>query len=118
MVEAFATGDPGDLRIIVINKSFDPQTADITVSGLNPGAWESTSYLFDKTRVAQFQGAKPGDAKHGGTFQGYPNDDSISEQSLKPLATLPCSNQNGNALLSAVKCPPLSLVVLKLKTTP
>jgi len=112
-VEAFATGDPDDLRIIVINKSFDPQTADIAVSGLHGGSWEATSYLFDKTRVAPFLGKKPGDKKDG-AFQGFPDDDSMSEQSLKPVATLPCSNQNGNAFLPGVKCPPVSIVILKL----
>lgn len=114
LVEAYATGGPADLRIIVINKSFDPQTADITASGLAPDSWAADYYLFDKTRTAQFMGKKPND-QHDGTFQGYPDDDAISQQSLNPVETLPCSIRDKNALFFNVKCPPVSLVILKLK---
>lgn len=113
MVEAFATGDRQGLSLIVINKSFSPQAADISVSGLSGDYWEATSYLFDQSRVASFQGKKPAD-KGGGTFQGYPDDDSPSAQSLKPVASPTCSVQDGRTVFTNVQCPPVSVVVIKL----
>jgi hypothetical protein len=114
MVETFATGTPDDLRIIVINKSFDPQTVNITASGLADKTWKATQYLYDKTRVAPFIGANPADKKDG-VFQGFPDDDSISEQSLHPIGNSSCESRNGNAFFPAVQCPPLSFVVLTLR---
>jgi len=112
-VEAFATGNPQNVRIILINKSFDSQVADIAVTGLDGGSWEETSYVFDQSRVARFQGRKPGD-KNDGKFEGFPKDDSSSEQSLKPIATAAFSRKDGSVSMSAVKCPPVSFVILSL----
>jgi hypothetical protein len=114
LVEAFATGSPDDVGVIVINKSFDPQRADVTVSGLTGGQWQATCYLFDQARAAAFLGAKPGDRKGDGNFQGFPDDDAISLQSLKPVGTMTASASNGAASFREVNCPPVSFVVLKL----
>jgi hypothetical protein len=110
-LEAFATGGPDDLRVILINKAFAPQTADISIGGLSPGQWQATCYLFDRTRVAQFLGRKPGEQADG-AFEGAPSDDSLSARCLQPLPPLPCTPGGDRQQIAGVPCPPLSLTVL------
>jgi len=105
-VEAFATGSPEDLRIILSNKSFEPQAVQLAISGSPSGDWEAARYLFDSTRVAAFLGRKPGDAADG-LFEGAPSDDSASARCLEPVDSLTISEAG-----AAMRLPPLSLTVL------
>ncbi len=111
MLEAFATGSSSDLRVIIINKSSAPQTADLSISGLKPGKWTATSYLFDKTRVAQFRGKQPG-TESDGTFEGDPDNDSISTKCLSPIGSIKCKSIKGSILLNRQQYPPVSFTVL------
>jgi hypothetical protein len=112
LVEAFATGGPEDLRVIVINKSFHPQAAEVVVSGLAPGDWKATRYRFDQSRVAQFMGRKPGEQADG-VFEGAPEDDSKSARCLEPLGTLECREAQGTQRIADLECPPISFTVLR-----
>jgi hypothetical protein len=111
MLEAFATGGPTDLRVIVINKSSKPKSADLTITGLKPGKWLATQYLFDQTRVAAFMGRKPGFARDG-VFQGWPNDDSLSAQVLEPVSTIACESRGGELVIGNMPYPAVSFTVL------
>ncbi|HOS94920.1 MAG TPA: hypothetical protein PLD23_06460 [Armatimonadota bacterium] len=110
--EAFATGGPGDLRAIVINKVFTPQSIRLSVSGLAAGNWQATRYVFDETRVARFLGRKPGEEADG-LFEGAPTDDSLSARCLEPVDTVPCAEAGGFHTLADFQCPPLSFTVLR-----
>jgi hypothetical protein len=114
LVEAFATGGPDDLRVIVINKSFSRQAADIHISGLAPGDWKATRYRFDQSRVAQNLGRKPGEQADG-VFEGAPEDDSKSAQCLEPLGTLECHEAQGAQRIADLECPPISFTVLRFR---
>ena len=111
MVEAFATGGPDDLRVIVVNKSFAPRTVDIAVSGLAPGEWQAERYLFDRTRVARWLGRKPGEEADG-VFEGAP-DDSPSARCLEPLGSLECREAEDAQRITGLECPPISFTVLR-----
>lgn len=116
-LESFATGSNDDLRIIVINKTFLPQAAEIEISSLADGNWTANTYLFDQTRVAPFIGKKPDSGDDEGTYKGYP-DDSSSEPSLLPTGELQCTSLSGKMLLPTTSCPPISFTVHTLQRAP
>ena len=113
-VEAFATGGPHDLRIILINKSFGTRIMDLDIGGLRAGQWKATRCLFDCTRVAHFRGRKPSKEQNtaDGTFDGYPNGDAVSEACLKPVDTLDCHAEESHTWLKRVTLPPISFTIL------
>jgi len=111
-VECFATGGPEDLRVVLVNKAFGPQRIKLTVSGLSPGGWEATRYVFDETRVARWLGRRPG-AEADGEFEGAPSDGSKSAQCLVPVDTLRCTSTGGAAELTCPELPALSFTVLR-----
>jgi len=114
ILEAFATGSADDLRVIVVNKTFYPQAAEIEVSGLKDGDWTATTYLFDQTRVAPFIGKKPNSGDEEGNYKGFP-DDSISEPSLLPTGEIKCTSVDGKMVLPIAPCPPVSFAVWTFK---
>ncbi|MCE5199852.1 MAG: hypothetical protein ABFD54_07325 [Armatimonadota bacterium] len=111
MVEAFATGGPDDLRVIVVNKSSDQQAADISISGMKSGHWTATRYLYDRTRVASCMGREPG---HNGSakFEGYPDSDAVSKKCLTPVNSVACRSEGGKVTITNMPCPPISFTVL------
>jgi hypothetical protein len=113
-LEAFATGGPEDLRLILINKAFISQAVEPAVSGLAAGDWRVMRYLFDQTRVAAFRGRKPGEHADG-TFEGAPDNDSPSRECLEPVETLRCTTAGPRLVVPPLELPALSLTVLRLE---
>lgn len=112
-LEAFATGGADGPRIILINKSREPQRADLRAEGLAQGNWNAVRFLFDQTRVAAFLGRRPGEQRDG-QFEGAPEDDSKSLRCLEPVETLPCAWSEGQLRIAGVPLPPVSVTVLRL----
>lgn len=117
MVEAYATGGQNDTRVILINKSTQAWHSDAVVKGLKPGAWGVSRYLFDRTRVAQFRGRKPGDPGDG-TFEGYPDDDGRSARCLRPISKGAARADKSGLRLGAFALPPTSFVVVVVRRNP
>jgi len=100
------------VRVLLVNRSPGPLDADLSVSGLSgmPGSWRATRYLFDRTRVAQFIGRKPGTTAEG-RFEGFPGD-VPSQLSLLPVEVITGSSTTGTVHSPLVRCPPISFTVL------
>jgi hypothetical protein len=113
-IEAFASGTPDDVRIILINTSFAPQTADVSVLATRGNAYEASRYVFEQARVAALIGRRPGDS-HDGVFEGFPNDDSVSRRCLNRVETSRQETGGGPLTLRAVPCPPISVVIVRLE---
>ena len=110
-VEAYGVRNEGELRVILINKSFNPCKASLLISNLNKGKWKITRYLYDERRTAKFIGRKPGTSVEG-TFEGAPADDSRNALSLKPVDSFLKQCAGRKLILPDVTCPPVSITVL------
>ncbi|MCE5199535.1 MAG: hypothetical protein ABFD54_00890 [Armatimonadota bacterium] len=107
MLEVFATGGSDDLSVIIINKSESSRSVNMSLSGLMNSKWSATRYLYDRTTVAQFRGRKPGDQKDG-TYEGFPESDSLSERCCKPVDVMDYCEKSGYD----ISCPPVSFTIL------
>lgn len=108
-VEVYAVGRPGDLRLIVLNKTFDEQSVRINLRGLPIETNKTIQYLFDRSTTAPFIGRKS-DSKQEGAFQGAP-DDSINLKALKPVREIQLRREQGKSTIE-LTCPPVSMMVL------
>ena len=113
-VSAFAVGGGEDLRVILVNRSFESRPVALSIAGMDAGAgaWSAGRTLFSEDRVAQFIGPKPG-SKVEGDFESAP-DDSTGFKSLEQVESLPLVAEDGRLGLS-VECPAISVTVLKIR---
>lgn len=104
-VEAYAVKAADGLRLVLINRSLDPQGVQLSLAAAQAGP-RLRRYLYSEERLARFIGPAPG-SKTEGAFQGAP-DDSANLQVLSPLDELVLSD--GRAGLT---CPPVSITILR-----
>ena len=110
-LQAYAVTAADGPRLIVINRSLEPQTADVQVRLSGPaGQRQIRRYRYDESRVAPFIGRKPG-AKEEGRFEGVP-DDAANERCLQLLDKVPVRVTGGTLSLTDLQCPPISITVL------
>lgn len=112
-LEAYATRGSGSLGVVLVNKSRQPQNTGLRLVGIAPGRWSVRRFLFDETRVARMRGRKPGD-RADGTFEGDPDDDSVSTKCLLPVATSTVAAGRAGYRWPAMTLPPTSVTVLRL----
>ena len=107
-VMATAVRSAGSLRLILINRSLEPQRVVLRLPG--PAATARlTRYLYSEERLARFIGRQPG-ASAEGAFEGAP-DDSLNARCLQPLATLsPVHEATGVSL--TLQLPQTSMTIL------
>jgi hypothetical protein len=58
------TGEAGQ-RLVVLNRSLDPQPVTVKLTGLSEGQWKVTRFVYDQARTAPFIGRKPGTVNDG-----------------------------------------------------
>lgn len=111
-VEAFAVGPAARPRLVLINRSFTPQTVRLRLSGTpaRRTTWRAERYRFSEERVARFIGRKPG-TRTEGAFAGAP-DDSASARCLRRLDQVTARREGSTYRLEGLHCPPISITVL------
>lgn len=117
-VSAFALGGGEDLRVILVNRSFETRPVALRIEGLKAGngagveSWVAGRYVFSEDRVARFIGRQPG-TNGEGDFEAAP-DDSANFKSLERVDRLPLALGEAGASL-ALECPAISITVLKIQ---
>ncbi|RLA55703.1 MAG: hypothetical protein DRR04_14580 [Gammaproteobacteria bacterium] len=117
-LDVFAVGDPDHPRIILINRSFDARSIELTLGGLgstvkNPIA---NRYVFDEDRSAQFIGPAAVGSPLRGEFSDAPaispRDIALERVDEFWLAA------NGVDYRLQVECGPISITVLDVVSGP
>ena len=103
-VMATAVRAADGLRIILINRSLEPQTVSLSLEGGTPARLRR--FLYSQDRLASYIGPKPG-AERNGAFEGAP-DDSRNQRCLEPLDDV-ATGEGAPAL----ELPPISITVLR-----
>ena len=96
------------LNLIVINKSFKDENADIYI--YNGNLKNTTKYLFNEDRTASFIGRKPG-ASEEGKFEFFPNDNK-NLLCLEPVEIIKTEENKKNTFLNNMHLPAMSITVL------
>jgi hypothetical protein len=111
-VRAYAVAAADGPRLIVVNRSLEPQLAEVQISDLaaQPGPVPVRRYRYDESRVARFIGRKPG-TRQEGRFEGVP-DDAANERCLAAVDTLEASVTGRTLSLPSLQLPAVSMTVL------
>jgi hypothetical protein len=111
-VRAYAVRTAAGPRLILINRSLEPQGVDVQIAGLGspPGAVPVQRYRYDEGRVGRFIGRQPGTTPEG-QFEGGA-DDTANQRCLEILDTLAARAAGGTLSLADLQCPPVSITVL------
>jgi len=108
-LESFAVKADAGHAVVLINRGLEAEAADVTISGLEDGAYEVVRYVFDADRNQRFIG-RPVTQKADGHFEPE-----AQARSLEPVDTTRQPTAHGTLNLPALTCPPISLTVLSLR---